>query len=118
MAKKIIVLEHLSWPSDLNYRIVFWLDVPAARQSLYANPAATSAFKNATTQELAALTSGAVVEQVISVFYPAGTALSPTITNDLAARWNAAQATLNAQNPYDRYGTSWDGTTWTPVTVA
>ena len=55
MAQTIIILDQEGLPSDLNYRVAFWLDVPMARQRFYANAAAVSAFVDATAAELAAL---------------------------------------------------------------
>ena len=54
MAQAITILDQTGMPSDLNYRVAFWLDVPAARQKFYANPAATSAVVGVTPEELAA----------------------------------------------------------------
>ena len=42
MAQTIILLDQEGLPSDLNYRVAFWLDVPMARQRFYANAAAVS----------------------------------------------------------------------------
>lgn len=117
MARKIIVLEQVGLPSDASYRAALWLDVPAARQSFYANPAATSAVIGITTSELDAIKAGAVVEEVVTAQRPTGGTLGQlrTLLENEHAR---AQATLTAQNPYNRYGTFWDGTTWTNGGVA
>jgi len=117
MAKKIIILEHLHQPSDNDYRYVFWLSVPVARQSFYANPLAVSAYPGATADELTAIRSGAIVEQVDVIPKLAGTTLGQ-LAASLVARFNEAQALLTAVNLYDRYGTYWDGSTWTNVTTA
>ena len=42
MARKIIVLERQNLPSDQDYRVAFWLDVPATRRAFYANATAAS----------------------------------------------------------------------------
>lgn len=117
MARKIIILERQGMPSDTNYRVAFWLDVPVARQSMYANPAATSVVKGATVPELALITSGAVVEVVETVQQPNGAPLA-NVRNAIVARFNQLQAELNARNLWDRYGTYWDGTSWTAAGVA
>ncbi len=43
MARKIIILDRTGLPSDQNYRVAFWLDVPVSRQTFYANAAAIMA---------------------------------------------------------------------------
>lgn len=118
MARKIIQLELLQPPSD--YKVVFWLDVPAARQFFYANPSAVSAVKNATADELAAIRSGAIVEEVIEVEAGSrpGGATEAQVAAALAARFNARQTRLNNSPVLARYGTFWDGSNWTVVTVA
>lgn len=121
MARKIIVLAQTAIPSggtttDLDYSVAFWLVPPVSRQPFYANAAATSQVIGALAAEVTAIQAGQVVEQIVPVSYSSGTAIA-AITADLAARYNAAQALLTANNPWNRYGTSWDGTTWTQVTV-
>jgi len=71
----------------------------------------------ATAPELTALQNGSVVEHVEEVNYPLGTLIA-TIAADLVARFNAAQSALTAMNPFNRYGTFYDGTSWTQITVA
>lgn len=120
MARKIIILERTDMPSDANYRVAFWLDVPAARQAFYANAQAKSVVIGATAGEISAIQTGAVVEvvEVVETLRrPAGTTLAAMRTL-LAARHGELQADLIARNPYDRYGTSWDGAAWTAGGVA
>lgn len=117
MARKIIILDRVNLPSDQDFRVVFWLDVPASRQAFYAKADATSEFVGATPEELAALRSGAVVERVLVVPATAGTGQSSLLAA-LVNRYNAMQAEFTARNPWARYGSSWDGSAWTPVTVA
>lgn len=117
MARKIIVLDQSGLPSDSNYNVAFWLAVPVARQPFYANAAATSVVIGAQAAEITAIQQGQVVETVQSVSYPAGTTLA-AITADLVSRYTAAQDALTTNNPWNRYGSSWNGTSWTPVTVA
>jgi hypothetical protein len=115
MARKIILLDRASETGD--YRVVFWLDVQAARQRFYANAVASSAFLDATTEEITALQSGAVVEVVERVNSPNGRGL-PALRVALQAMHDAMQAELDANNVWHRYGSSFDGTTWTAVAVA
>lgn len=71
-------------------------------------------FQSATAAELSALQAGQVIEH-IDVFHAAvGTPLA-TIQAALIAAFNALQSKINAANPWVRYGTSWDGVTWTSV---
>lgn len=124
MARKIIVLDQPGLPSDLTYRVAFWLTVPASRQPYQAvlnagtrsqviGPAAPTA------AELNDFATGAVIEQVVTVPFVPGTPLA-TILAQLQSLYNAAQAQSDsaAFNQWNRYGSSWDGTTWTGVTVA
>ena len=117
MARKIIVLDQTGLPSDSNYTVAFWLSVPAARQLFYANAAATSHVVGAQAAEISAIQAGQIMERIVSVPYIKGTSLG-AIQADLVSRYNAAQTELNNDNPWNHYGTTWDGTTWTLVTVA
>lgn len=117
MARKIIILDRTGLPSDQNYRVAFWLDVVAARQAFYANAGLTSQVKDATQGEIDALRSGAVVEEILEVPSPAAAAQGALLAA-IVARYNARQAEFTARNPFQRYGSYWDGTSWTGVTVA
>jgi hypothetical protein len=114
MARKIIVLEQVGESGD--FRIAFWLDVPEARQPFYADPSAASAFRDAATDEIAAIRSGAVVEHVERFDRPFGGTLAQLRTA-LVARHAQLQARVTKDNPWVRYGTSFDGTTWTAAGV-
>lgn len=117
MPRKIIILDRVNLPSDQDFRVAFWLDVAPSRQSFYANPAAVSAVVGATAEELAAIRSGAVVEEVVIV--PArANATQGALLAALVTRYTARQNEFTARNPWARYGSSWDGSVWTPVTVA
>lgn len=118
MARKIIQLELTQPPAD--YKVVFWLDVPVARRFFYADANAASVVKDATAGELAAIRSGAVLEEVMEV-EAGGRAGGPTegqVAAALVTRYNARQTRLNASTTVARYGTFWDGSRWTVVTVA
>lgn len=117
MARKIIILDQTGLPSDLRYNVAFWLTVPAARQPFVANAALLSRVKNATAPEITAIQAGQIIEQVFEASYPIGTAIA-IITADLIAKYNAAQTISDATNPWNRYGTNWDGNVWQQVTVA
>lgn len=115
MARKIIILEQVGATGDFN--VAFWLDVPAARQRFYASATAASAFLDATAPETAALQSGVVTEVVEKIYRPNGQSAAQ-LRAALVARHTELQAFVTSNNPWNRYGTSHDGTIWTAVTVA
>lgn len=118
MAQAIIVLDQTGMPSDLNYRVAFWLDVPAARQAFYADPAAVSTVMDISADDLAAIRSGAIVEVVETIPRPAGTALN-VVKQAARDRLPALQTEFNRDNRFNRYGTRWtQATGWIDVVVA
>lgn len=120
MARKIIILDRVGFPSDDAFRVAFWCDVPVARRPFYADAAFVSAIEGAEAPdvvELAALRDGAVTEVVDTVFLPASVTLAQ-IRARLIAHHTALQAEVIAKNLWARYGTFWDGTTWTARGVA
>jgi hypothetical protein len=121
MARKIIILEKLNDSPDVNhYRYALWASVPVARQSFYADPNIVSAVIGAnapTNTEATALTNGSVVETVQDGSWPVATPIVQ-IQTDLTTAFNTYQALINATNPWVRYGTSFDGTTWTAKSTA
>lgn len=99
-------------PINVNtYNVLYWADVPAARQPFYANSAAVSAWAQATTVDNQNLQSGAVVESATVQTFPAGTVIG-TIETYLQNEWSKYQAYINNFNPWIHYGSTWDGTTW------
>ena len=115
MARKIIILDQVGGPAD--FRVAFWLDVPAARQPFYVNANATSEVIGASVAELDAIRTGKVVEAVQQILRPNDVGIGALRTL-LQAEHARLQNNLTTVNPWARYGTSWDGATWTPVTVA
>ena len=93
-------------PSDLNYRVAFWLDVELARQTFYADATKTSAVKGISAADLAALQSGAVVEIVAVISAPAHAAFS-TVQQAARKRLADLQRDFKRDNTYNRYGTKW-----------
>ena len=65
----------------------------------------------------ATMLTGEVVEVVETVARPAGTP-ALQLRGRLVDRHGELQAELTARNPYQFYGTSWDGAAWSNVTVA
>ena len=117
MARKIIILDRAGLPSDQNYRVAFWLDVVASRRPFHANAAAKSVVIDITAPELTAIQSGAVIEEVIEVPAQAGVGQASLLAA-LVTRYTQRQAEVTARNQWARYGSFYDGTAWTPVTVA
>ena len=115
MARKIIILQQIGEPAD--YRVAFWLDVPAARQAFYANPTAESAVIGATAPEIAAIRAGQVME-VVRDFPRDNGVTNAQLRSALEAAHTQLHARLVSNNIWNRYGTSWDGAAWTAVTVA
>lgn len=112
MAKQIIILDRLNEPSDMTFRYVLWATVPVARVAAYANVTAVTAFKNASAPEIAAIQAGQIAEKVDVFQAPIGTAIA-AIQAALITAFNTWQAQVNATNSTQRYGTFWDGATWT-----
>jgi hypothetical protein len=104
----IIILDKTT--DDFNF--VMWADVPVARQSRYANPSATSVWTGATTQDNTDLKAGVFTERVATQRIVPGTPM-PQIQQFLQNQWSAFQSEINDANPWQRYGSTWDGTTWT-----
>jgi hypothetical protein len=103
-SSKWVVLERTDWPSDLNYTVAFYANVPAARQTFFANPLATSQWKTIPAGDLTQLQSGAIVEMTDRISFPAGTPTA-TIVADLDGRQTDFQSLITARNLWDRYGT-------------
>ncbi len=123
MARQVIILENQTpnrgSTDPISYRFAFWLSVPAPRQTFLANATATSVVKGLTAGELTAIQNGSIKEEVGIFQEVAGTTISQ-IEVKLAAAFTTRQTAINngSTNLWDHYGTTWDGTTWTLVTVA
>jgi len=114
-SKRIIILDKL--PEANRYRYALWADVPPARQAFYAAPERASAWIGASAGDNAALAAGQVVERVDIISVAAGSTLAG-IQAELQATWQKFQDEINNQNPWIRYGTTWDGSTWAVGGVA
>lgn len=113
--RRIIVLDKSRETNALQFAV--WVDVPAARQTFYANASAVSAVSGASGAEVAAIQSGAVYEHVEAVNFTPGTTVGQ-MQAQMIATFNSVQARITGFNPWSLYGTSWDGATWTVVNVA
>ena len=106
-------------PDDPNtWQAALWADVPASRQTFYADPTNTrkSAWDGATAADNTNLQNGSVAEQVITQRVPPGTNISQ-IETYLQNVWTNYQNQITNNNPWVHYGSTWDGTTWNIVTV-
>jgi hypothetical protein len=107
----IIVLQQTAGDPN-GFELLFWADVPSARQTYYANSNAKSAWAQATTTDNQNLQNGSVVEQATSAHYVPGTPLVQ-IEQEMQQRWQVFQNNITNNNPWIRYGSTWDGATWT-----
>lgn len=115
---KVIVLDSVPADGGVEYQVALWADVPAARQAFWALTApAKSAWKDALTADNTAITSGAVAEQVAKLRLAPGesAATARTAAQALSAQWITY---VTNYNPWDRYGSTWDGTSWVAGGVA
>ena len=110
---RIIILER----DDRKIDYVMWADVPAARQPFYAAPGKMSAWKDALAIDNTALQMGQVVEEAGHEVMEPGYTAAQSRTK-LINTWTEFQNRITALNKWDRYGTTWDGTTWTAAGVA
>ena len=110
-SKRIIILNRLR-PEAPHYRYVLWADVPAANQVAYRNPAASSAYENATPAELQALREGLVAETSGNIVSDNDSLA--TMETKLQSLWSSFQAELTAQPNWSDYGRYWDssGSVW------
>ncbi len=120
-AKRIIILDNKTQPTLGNeaprvYRAAFWADVPVARQPFYVTTA-VSAWAGAAAADNTAIQSGAVAERVVIATLPFNVTLLAAQTA-LQTMWTDYQAEITAANPWNRYGSFWDGATWTAGGVA
>lgn len=116
-AKKVIILNR---PNPGQYRFILWADVPAARQLFYADSTKTSAWINASNADITALRNGSVVEREDIVNVGIGKTVQD-IQALLQSTWQDFQNEISATgllNPYQRYGTFWDGATWIAGSIA
>lgn len=125
MARKIIILD--KDPNANAFNFACWLDVPLTRQGFYANANLTSRVGVVGVDntvpgvilqaELDALRSGAVIEVVERVEFAQGTPVGQ-ILSQLIQTFTQRQAEITGRNLWGRYGSSWDGTTWTAAGVS
>jgi|SRR5215831_5199290 len=108
---RVIVLAQEA-NNSLTYNVIYWADVPSARQTFYANASATSVWPGATATDIQNLQNGSVVEQGQTLAFQPGTGLAQ-IETILQREWQNYQTYITNFNPWVHYGSTWDGTTWT-----
>jgi len=108
---RVIILDATAEDSD-TYNIVLWADVPAGRASWYAKTGAVSAWKDATATDNTAIANGSVAESLTVQRVPKGSG-QPARQQFLQDLWTGWQTFVTNNNPWQRYGSTWDGTTWT-----
>lgn len=109
---RIIILDKPDFDAPRVFRYVLWADVPVARQAFYAKPTGTvSAWKDAIAGDNSQLVSGAVSEKVATINGQAGWTIADYQT-ELQTRWQAYQDAITNTNLWNRYGSTWNGTTW------
>lgn len=105
---KIIILEKLG--GNQAFKVALWVDVPATRQAFYANAGKVSAWKDAQAGDTTALQNGGVAE-FVHTYQGDGVTLGQAQAA-LQAIWQGYQDKVTSDNPWLRYGTTWDGTSW------
>jgi hypothetical protein len=122
MPKKIIILDKLGESSNVSYRVAFWLSVPSTRWAFYVKPAGMnpngsavpfkSEWKDATEPENQDLRDGKVTEIIREFVLPTGATLAQ-VQAYLQTKHTELQTFIDGYNAWVRYGSYWDGTSWT-----
>lgn len=112
MARKIIIKERIVKPTYFEVNAVFWLVVPTGRQPFLANANATSAAPSVTTEELNAIKTGAIREEIFTFSFPVGTPIG-TIGATILSKYNTRQTEFNNDTTYTFYSSFHNGTSWT-----
>jgi hypothetical protein len=108
---RVIILDRTSPADGARIRAALWADVPAGRQAYYADSGAVSAWRDAQAGDNTAIASGAMVERVVTLQLAPGESLA-TVRGAAQAAWTDWQNQVTTDNPWARYGSTWDGTTW------
>lgn len=112
--RRVIILEKTErGPStSQRFNVLYWLVVPVDRRPIYAKRQENfvSVWPGISGPEAAKFTSGEWTE-VGDIFSRPSGGMAAAMT-DLEQNWQKLQDELNADTRYQRYGSSWDGTTW------
>jgi hypothetical protein len=114
MAREITILDVT--PNDVNdnvARIAFWFYIPVANQ--VPAPGASSQWRGASASDIAAIQSGAVIEEVRTIVFLQNMTLAE-IKAYMVTAYNARAAQITAKvNPNQYYGDFYDGSVWTGI---
>jgi hypothetical protein len=111
MARKIIIQDEDLYSSDFSLNYIFWLNTPTDQIAALANPDAASAVKDATTLEIDAIKSGAIIELSGTVTAPKESTIE-FVKSKLETMYGEKQAEVEAKNAFRFYGMYFDGTNW------
>jgi hypothetical protein len=119
MADKRVIILDKTGQAGVDFNVVLWAVVPTTRRTFYAAQQANfvSAWKDITATEAAKFTSGEWTERPLRYSRPDSGGL-PQAQAELQAEWQKFQNEIDNFNPWNRYGSNWDGTAWSMVTVA
>ena len=113
----IVILDRTN-VRTATYRYLLRAAVPTARQPYFANVDTTSAYKSATQAELTALKAGEYVEVVREApFSGMNAAQIKAWLVDAQAAFQTKVTADAGWNPWKKFGTRWDGSTWVDVVV-
>jgi hypothetical protein len=113
----IALTQNVNGPR-IDWKLVFWYDVPASRQKFFANATAKSAWIDAQAGDNTALQNGSVFEEIVS-YSPDGAQTQGQIAAGALALWNQKNTAFQANNPWVNYGTTNDPVNgWVIATVA
>lgn len=115
--KRIIVKTVQVREGDILVEAVLWAVVPPAVRGFYANSAFESAWPEVTAEQLASLRAGELAEKVLQATATRDPELSvPAMIAALKAQaegdWQRFQDEVNTYNPWQFWGTMWDGSAW------
>ena len=111
MPTQIIVLEKAE-NTDRGFRLVLWARPPTIRQSYWKLIAPQkSAYAFATDPENTDIVNGVVAERVHTIIGEANMSQAQ-FQAEAEAAWARWDEYVQANNPWRRYGTKWDGALW------
>ena len=111
--KRVIILDVGPTTDGLKVAVnwVLWADVPVPLRPFKAAEFSGTRYTGVTSDELAALKSGAVAEHSGVTEFPLE-ATKADMAADGEREWHAFQDRVNADPRYSYFGSYWNGTTW------
>lgn len=110
---KIVIFTTPAKGADSDVQYSFYLYPPAANQKFYRQPNGQPSGNVATAQEITDYKNGVFIEEPGAFQVPSGWT-NAQIRTELQNRYTARDTTFQAeQAKWNRYGSVWDGTTWT-----